>query len=187
MCKGTKLYKDGRCIPCVAKRYRKYYTRNAETEKAKKRAYYAANKDKHAAICGKYRLEHPEKRRESMRLWQKKNPQYQSKRCAIDINFKLAVNLRGRLRKAIRTNAKSGSAVKDLGCSIGELKLHLESQFQPEMTWETWNLEGWHIDHIIPLSKFDLTDREQFLKASHFSNLQPLWAKDNLQKGDKHE
>lgn len=63
-----------------------------------------------------------------------------------------------------------------------ELKQHLEKLFQPGMTWENWSRDGWHIDHIVPLSSFDLTDREQFLKACHFSNLQPLWAKENLSK-----
>jgi hypothetical protein len=48
------------------------------------------------------------------------------------------------------------------------------------MTWDNWTTDGWHIDHIKPLaSSFDLTDRKQFLEACHYTNLQPLWAKDN--------
>jgi hypothetical protein len=54
-----------------------------------------------------------------------------------------------------------------------------------EMNWDNYGRKGWHIDHIIPLSNFNLQDREQFLKANHFTNLQPLWAEENLQKSDK--
>ena len=98
------------------------------------------------------------------------------------INRKLAINLRGRLSKAIRNNYKSGSAVSDLGCSIDEFKQYLESKFQLGMTWDNYGRKGWHIDHIVPLCRFDLSDIVQFKKACNFNNLQPLWAKDNLNK-----
>jgi hypothetical protein len=80
---------------------------------------------------------------------------------------------------------KSGSAVRDLGCSFEKLKRHLESQFQPGMTWKNYGLHGWHIDHIKPLVLFDLTNRKQFLEACNYKNLQPLWAKENLSKKGK--
>jgi hypothetical protein len=70
-----------------------------------------------------------------------------------------------------------------LGCSIPELKTYLESKFQEGMSWENWGIYGWHIDHIIPLDAFNLTNREEFLKACHYTNLQPLWAEENLKKG----
>ena len=73
----------------------------------------------------------------------------------------------------------------DLGCGISELILYLESKFQLGMTWENWSKYGWHIDHIIPLSSFNLEVREELLKAVNYINLQPLWAKDNFSKGDK--
>lgn len=82
---------------------------------------------------------------------------------------------------AFRTKAKTGSAVRELGCSIEELILWLESQFQPEMSWKNYGL--WHIDHRKPLSSFDLTKMDQVKVACHWSNLQPLWALDNLSKG----
>ena len=97
----------------------------------------------------------------------------------------LAANLRKRLRLAIIGNFKAGSAVNDLGCTINDLKAYLETQFSPEMTWDNWSIDGWHLDHIKPLASFDLTDREQFLEACHYSNLQPLWAQENLSKGAK--
>ena len=104
-----------------------------------------------------------------------------------DLNYKLKINLRNRLLIALKNNQKSGSAVSDLGCSVPELKQYLESKFQPGMTWDNWSHSGWHIDHIKPLSRFNLSNREELLKACHYSNLQPLWAKDNLAKKDKYE
>lgn len=102
-----------------------------------------------------------------------------------DIQFRLSGNIRARIRLAVRKGQKAGSAVSDLGCTVEELKKYLEAKFQPGMTWENWGRKGWHIDHIIPLASFDLTDREQFLKACHYTNLQPLWADQNLVKGAK--
>ena len=92
--------------------------------------------------------------------------------------------LRSRLNSAIKRDQKSGSAVKDLGCTIEELKLYLESQFEDNMSWD--NHGEWHIDHIKPLASFDLTNEEELKKACNYTNLQPLWAKDNLKKGAKH-
>lgn len=91
--------------------------------------------------------------------------------------------MRSRVGDAIRNGQKAGSAVRDLGCTVEELKKHLESRFRPGMTWENWSPTGWHIDHIKPLASFDLTDRAQFLQACCYTNLQPLWAEDNLKKG----
>lgn len=102
-----------------------------------------------------------------------------------DFNFKLSDILRSRLNKAIKNNQKAGSAVADLGCSIEELKIHLESQFQEGMSWGNYGLKGWHIDHIKPLASFDLTKEEELKEACHYTNLQPLWAEDNLSKGAK--
>ncbi len=99
------------------------------------------------------------------------------------IDIKLAASLRNRTYLAIRDNQKSGSAVRDLGCTIPELKIYLEKQFKEGMVWE--NRGKWHIDHIIPLSSFDLTKREQFLIACNYKNLQPLWAKENMSKRNR--
>ena len=113
----------------------------------------------------------------------KRHIKYNNKRNKIDIKFNLSNKLRWRLNRAIKGNYKSGSAVSDLGCSIEFLKQYLESKFKDGMSWS--NYGQWHIDHIYPLSKVDLTDRDQFLKACNYSNLQPMWAKDNISKGNK--
>lgn len=96
---------------------------------------------------------------------------------------RLACNLRKRLRQAVKGRTKAGSAIRDLGCSVEELKRHLEKQFQSGMSWS--NYGDWEIDHIIPLSAVDLSDREQLKKVVHYTNLQPLWKSDNCSKGSK--
>jgi hypothetical protein len=103
------------------------------------------------------------------------------------IQAKLAALLRTRLYHAMKGNYKAGSAVRDLGCSIEFLKDYIESLFLPEMSWNNRGKgsDKWHIDHILPLDSFDLTDPIQFKKACHYTNLQPLWEPDNLRKGTK--
>ena len=110
---------------------------------------------------------------------------YEKNKRKNNIQFKLGKILRTRLGMAISNNYKSGSAVSDLGCSIEKFKLWLEMHWEEGMSWENYGRTGWHIDHVKPLDSFDLTDRKQFLEACHFSNLQPMWAKDNLSKGNK--
>ena len=111
-----------------------------------------------------------------------RSTKYLTNRRKVDLGFKLRGDLRVRLNGVIRGKNKVGSAVRDLGCSVLEFQAYLESLFQPGMTWKNHGKYGWHIDHKIPLSSFDLTNRSQFLQACHFSNLQPLWAVDNLKK-----
>jgi len=139
-----------------------YYKLNKERFKLRKQNYYKLNK------------EHLFEKR---KLWYEKNKN--------NIQYKLTRRLRERLGIALKNNQKVGSAIKDLGCSIDELKVYLESKFLPGMTWDNYGLYGWHIDHIKPLASFDLSDRKQMLEACHYTNLQPLWATDNLSKGDK--
>ena len=91
--------------------------------------------------------------------------------------------LRNRVKAALKHNYKSGSAVKDLGCSIADLKIFVENKFKDGMNWDNYGI--WHLDHIKPLSAYDLSDRKQFLEVCHYTNLQPMWGKDNQSKGNK--
>ncbi len=145
-----------------------YYKNNKEIISHKNAEWRKNNKERKNAYDRKYIRDNKERLRERRR----NNPQ-----------IRIADNLRRRINSAIRSNQKVGSAVRDLGCSIEYLKQHLENQFKLRMTWN--NYGKWHIDHIIPLKSFDLTNREQFLHACHYTNLQPLWAEENLSKGAK--
>lgn len=148
------------------------------------------NKEKYRGLRKQYRKKHSASIADYRRKWYvdnrdwalEYNKAYQKGKSSTSIEFKLAKNLRARLYTAIKLGYKAGSAVKDLGCTIAEFKDYIASKFQAGMTWD--NYGEWHIDHIKPLASFDLTNREEFLKACHYTNLQPLWASDNLRKGD---
>jgi len=96
---------------------------------------------------------------------------------------KFIENLRTRQGQAIKNHkgTKFTSSLELLGADIDTVRQHLESQFKEGMSWD--NRGEWHIDHVIPCCKFDLTDIEEQKKCFHYTNLQPLWAKENLQKG----
>jgi hypothetical protein len=141
-----------------------------------------------------YRTRNKEKVNAQIKVWRSCHPgwyrEYQNNRSKKDISYKLTRRLRQRLYDITRDNQKAGSAVRDLGCSPKELKQHLEKLFYvrctgQQMCWEDILNGEVHIDHITPLSKFNLEDKEQFLKAFHYSNLQPLWEEDNNEKYDK--
>lgn len=152
-----------------------------------KRFQRAENHEQFIEYECKWRAANKEKVSLYNRKWNSANRGKIAKRAAKryrnDINFRLANLLRSRLGHAVRDGRKAGSAVSDLGCTIPELKVHLETQFTEGMNWDNWALDGWHIDHIVPLSSFDLTDPEQVKTACHFMNLQPMWAKENIRKG----
>lgn len=151
-----------------------YREANKEHTALKKLEWSTMNKEYLALYSKKY-YQHNKAKRNSY------NNTYIQNRSKVDFNFKLSRSLRSRLATAIKNNQKTGSAVKDLGCSVDELKNYLESKFQSGMTWENWG-SLWDIDHVQPLCKFDLSDKEQFLIAVNFKNLQPLLKKDHLLK-----
>jgi hypothetical protein len=110
---------------------------------------------------------------------------YASNRRRTDVNFRLKDNLRKRINESLgRQNLrKTNPTLHLVGCSLEQLKTHLESQWKPGMTWDNHSLHGWHIDHIRPIASFDLTDPTQQKTCFHYTNLQPLWAEENIRKG----
>jgi hypothetical protein len=93
-------------------------------------------------------------------------------------------NIRSRLWQVLK--AKTGSVSSSLGCKTYELRLYLESKFEDWMSWDNYG-DRWEIDHIRPLSSFDLTNKEEFAIACHYTNLQPLCKRKNRSKGAKRE
>lgn len=134
--------------------------------KAKHREYCAKNRDKVRAIRRAYS---------------------QKQKAIINSSpvLKIKRSLRARLRTYVRGIASSTACVRMLGCTIDELKKHLESQFHAGMTWENYGRFGWHADHVRPISHFNLAIESERVACFHYTNLQPLWAAENCAKGNR--
>jgi hypothetical protein len=92
--------------------------------------------------------------------------------------------MRTRINHALKGKYKKSKRTRELlGCTVEEFKKYIECKFKPGMSWENRHLI--HIDHIIPCSSFDLTKPEEQAKCFHYTNLQPLWASENLSKGNR--
>jgi len=109
--------------------------------------------------------------------------EYARERAEKNPHFRAAGALRSRVRGAIKSSggSKAHKTIRLVGCTIESLCQHLEAQFAEGMSWD--NHGDWHIDHIIPCAAFDLTDESQQFKCFNYTNLQPLWASDNMSKG----
>jgi hypothetical protein len=168
-CKSCQKHYDQRTKPI-------YDRNNAEKRAAYHKSYRIKNKDRLDQMYRTWRDNNKEQQREYYR-------RYVQKRSNIDPIFKLKRLLRSRLRNLLKHQHNVGLAVEELGCTGAELVVYLEGLFTPGMSWD--NHGKWHVDHIKPLASFDLADIDQVKAACHYTNLQPLWAYDNLKKGSK--
>jgi hypothetical protein len=161
-------------------RRQEYRKQNREKLSSAGKAYYSSNRDKVLASHRRYRRENIDKTRE-------RNREYQRQKWQTDFGYWLKKTVGRRMRDALscQSTKKRGRTVALIGCSVRDLALRLESMFLPGMSWENYGYQGWHIDHIIPLARFDLSDPAQQAAAFHYTNLQPMWAADNLRKGDR--
>ena len=142
------------------KKYLKY-TQSPEKKRVYNQTYSSTQKGKEA-------------NRRSVKKALKTNPTY-----------KIANAVRRRLGEYLRLKGltKTNKTFTIVGCTPAELKIHLEKQFKPGMTWWNHTPKGWHIDHIIPLASAETIEETE--KLSHYTNLQPMWAPDNLKKSNK--
>lgn len=160
----------------ILKNNRKKYIKNKEYFKQ----YFQKNKDKNK-----------EYRHLKNKEWMKKNRSYINQQInnkyINNIQFKSRMILGSRIRIALKkqNSKKQEKTIILIGCTHKQFQEHIEKQFKEGMNWNNWTLHGWHIDHIKPLSSFDLKQKEEQLKACHYTNLQPLWCYDNLSKGGK--
>ena len=148
-------------------------------EKNKRLSYYYDNRSKVREVQRKYEQKTKKQRREYFKEWEREKMKN-------DPAYRIRKVLGNRLRAAFKDKKlKKSKSVLDLcGAGLEIVREHIEKQFKPGMSWD--NHGKWHIDHIKPLSSFNLLNPEEVRKASHYTNLQPLWAADNLSKGAKH-
>jgi len=185
-----------------------YHQKNRESKLQYHRQYYQKNRESLSGYYRQYRQENREARREQQKQYRQENREYfaeyrkqyyqENRESVIEQQRqysqstpqrKISKSIRNRTRKVVRAGkAKKFCGYNDyIGCTPEELVAHLESQFHQcpstgrEMTWD--NHGEWHIDHIRPLASFDLLDEGDFMQAHHYTNLQPLWAEENLSKG----
>lgn len=142
-------------------------------------------KNCHSKISYKFNVLNPEKHKEYRIKWYTKNSkkliQKNKERRNSDLLYSLKINVRTRLKLALKHNFKKGKTVELLGISILQFKEYLESKFTHGMSWDTYGPTGWHIDHIVPL--FSAKNQDDFIKLCHYTNLQPLWSSENFKKG----
>ena len=184
----------------------KYKKLNKEKVRDSERKYYERNKEKIRKYKKHHRIKNISREKEKQRKWYRKNKEQVKKKVTQwvernrthrrdwarkyfmdrrhgDMSYRILCNLRNRLWYAMRGTKKPVSIMRVIGCSIEFFKDYMEHQFQPGMSWDNYGYNGWHIDHIRPCASFDLRKKKEQIACFHYTNLQPLWAKENLQKG----
>lgn len=187
----NKRTKDGFAHRCKECRKNAEYWFCPDKIKEKRRQYYQQNKAKVLEATRRYRQANQDWYKKYYKIYYRKNSEkikqkvksYVLSRVKRDINFRLLTRYRTRLYKALKGLEKPVRAAELIGCSIDELKQHLEGQFKEGMSWD--NYGKWHVDHIVPCSLFDLTKEDELRKCFHYTNLQPLWAEENIKKSNR--
>jgi len=155
--------------------------KNKQALSIKSKIYYKENKEKHKKWSADYALKNKEKLLAARRIWEKN-------KIESDSNYLMQKKLRSRVRMAMKCSGlKKSKRTEDLiGCSIVELRSYIQNVFEDGMTWDNWSQRGWHIDHKIPISWFNLKNESCMMKAFHFTNMKPMWAKENILKSNNY-
>jgi hypothetical protein len=168
---------------------RKYYAKHADKRRAASRIYYHQFKATCQARSKQWKVNNPTKALQQKRDWvaanREKIREHQRVKYSMDMQYCIKRRLSSRLQKLVKQRhaTKCDRAVVLLGIRVGDFLKYLESLFKPGMGWHNRSL--WHIDHRTPCESFDLTIPEQQRRCFHYTNLQPLWAADNMRKGSK--
>lgn len=184
-----KRYRDSYKDELKQRKHEDYEARK-EQVLAHNKKYYTEHKDEVLIKCKQYRETHSEWKKAYDKKYVEEHPDIilKIKRDYYNRNkdntfFRIRMNLSGRIVGALRGRSKYKDTMSLVGCTLIELRKHLEEQFQEGMSWDNYGKDGWHVDHIRPCASFNLNSPEQQRECFHYDNLQPLWAVDNMQKG----
>lgn len=178
--KTRKDNHQGECKSCASQRKKqwskktKWYEENKEIISQKQKQYRQNNREKIKEHQKQYQLDNKDKRNEYLKQKRKE-----------DQLFKLRRNTGNLILASIKRQGytKRSKTFEILGCSYEEFKSYIENQFTDGMSWENHTTNGWHLDHIIPISYAKTED--DIIRLNHYTNFQPLWAEDNLKKSNK--
>lgn len=162
------------CKECRKNDWKKYYKENKEKVLKKNKKYFEENPNKRHEIDKKFRKS--EKRKNYLKKWR-------YNRYHNDPEWRLRDVISSHLYRGLKKS--DNVCFNFLGCSVGEYKIYLEEMFKDGMSWD--NYGEWHIDHIRPISSFDLSNDKEILECFNYKNTQPLWADENLKKSNKWE
>ena len=170
---------ESQCKECCKTRGKNYFENNKPKVALQSKKYRESNRDDILKKKEEYRQNNRE-------ILSKKQSEYTKLRLETDDYFRLKMNLRSRIKQAIKnaSTVKSGPTFELLGCTPDDMRIFLQAEFLPGMTWANYGKE-WHVDHIKSCASFNLEDPEEQKKCFHWTNLQPLWAIDNLKKGPR--
>ncbi len=188
-CSKCRIFKGLSCFNKNKARYDGHANYCKKCESVSRKQHYEKYKDRYREKHRKYQQDENNKHvfRKANRKFARNNRgkinDYKNKRYHNDNEYRILAILRSRLVKSLNGKSKDSSAKELLGCDIKDFISHIESQFTENMNWENYGTY-WHIDHIIPCAKFDLSNLEEQKVCFHHTNMQPLEAKKNIAKSD---
>ena len=165
------------------------YVKNKDYNLENAKKWRENNKELKSYLDGEYREKNREYLKKYFSKYREKNRDkinsYLRNKRKTDVHFRIKHNLRKRLGEVLKGRSKSKHTLELLGCEYDFFIQYIEGQFVDGMSWNNYGYRGWHIDHKMPCDRFDLSKPEEQEKCFHYSNLQPLWAIDNMKKGNK--
>jgi hypothetical protein len=207
-CNTTKPYsefnKQQRAKDALQFRCKSCFSMYRLSIKDRMREYSAVYRENNKEYLVKKKAEYREKNKEVLSIRNKaynskestlkRRSEYHKNRMKTDINYRIGFNLKRYFKSSIDAQIKNSKNlntcvknIRNLDYTANDLRVHIESLFKDGMSWDNYGYWTWHIDHIKPLCLFDLTDEKQLKEAWSLKNLQPLWAKENLQKNKKYK